>query len=102
MRFNAAEGLPIREFPRCATTALHSIKSRPAKVGDKLSTRWHGHAGFSASEDATASHGRAIWLRPIFPKDLAVLTWINANKNAKKSLKKGKIDITIWSGRPAL
>src|SRR5215831_13337999 len=35
--------------------SLHSIKSRPAKVGDKLTTRDFGTGtrGFAASEDAT-------------------------------------------------
>jgi hypothetical protein len=34
--------------------SLHSIKSRPAKVGDKLTTRYFGTGtkGFAASEDA--------------------------------------------------
>jgi hypothetical protein len=37
--------------------SLHSIKSRPAKVGDKLTTRNFGTGtrGFSASEDATVA-----------------------------------------------
>ena len=35
--------------------SLHSVKSRPAKVGDKLTTRNFGTGtrGFSASEDAS-------------------------------------------------
>ena len=35
--------------------SLHSIKSRPAKIGDKLTTRDFGTGtrGFAASEDAT-------------------------------------------------
>jgi hypothetical protein len=34
--------------------SLHNVRSRPAKVGDKLTTRdyWHGHAGVAASEHA--------------------------------------------------
>jgi hypothetical protein len=37
--------------------SLHSIKSRPAKVGDKLSTRDFGTGtrGFAASENATVA-----------------------------------------------
>ena len=37
--------------------SLHSIKSRPAKVGDKLTTRdfGTGTVGFAASEDATVA-----------------------------------------------
>jgi len=37
--------------------SLHSIKSRPAKIGDKLTTRDFGTGtrGFSASEDATVA-----------------------------------------------
>jgi hypothetical protein len=42
--------------------SLYSIKSRPAKVGDKLTTRDFGTGtrGFSASEDASV----AVCLRP--------------------------------------
>jgi hypothetical protein len=42
--------------------SLHSIKSRPAKVGDKLTTRDFGTGthGFSASEDASI----AVCVRP--------------------------------------
>ena len=42
--------------------SLHSIKSRPAKVDDKLTTRDFGTGtrGFSASEDASV----AVCLRP--------------------------------------
>jgi len=42
--------------------SLQSIKSRPAKIGDKLTTRdfGTGTGGFSASEDA----GVAVCLRP--------------------------------------
>ena len=42
--------------------SLHSIKSRPAKVGDKLTTRDFGTGtrGFAASEDANV----AVCIRP--------------------------------------
>ncbi len=42
--------------------SLHSVKSRPAKVGDKLTTRDFGTGtrGFAASEDATV----AVCVRP--------------------------------------
>ena len=42
--------------------SLHSIKSRPAKVGDKLTTRDFrtGTRGFAASEDANV----AVCIRP--------------------------------------
>ena len=42
--------------------SLHSIKSRPAKVGDKLTTRDFGTGtrGFAASEDANV----AVCVRP--------------------------------------
>jgi len=37
--------------------SLHSVKSRPAKVGDKLTTRdfFTGTRGFAASEDANVA-----------------------------------------------
>ena len=42
------------EFQMC-DYSLHSIKSRPAKIGDKLTTLNFGTGtrGFAASEDAT-------------------------------------------------
>ena len=42
--------------------SLHSVKSRPAKVGDKLTTRDFGTGtrGFAASEDASV----AVCVRP--------------------------------------
>ena len=42
--------------------SLHSIRSRPAKIGDKLTTRDFGTGtrGFSAAEDASV----AVCLRP--------------------------------------
>ncbi len=42
--------------------SLHNVKSRPAKVGDKLTTRDFGTGtrGFSASEDASV----AVCVRP--------------------------------------
>jgi hypothetical protein len=42
--------------------SLHSVKSRPAKVGDKLTTRDFGTGtrGFAASEDVSA----AVCVRP--------------------------------------
>ena len=46
-------GFPKRGVPKCVITALHNVKSRPAKVGDKLTTRDFGTGtrGFAASED---------------------------------------------------
>ena len=42
--------------------SLHSVKSRPAKIGDKLTIRDFGTGthGFSASEDASV----VVWVRP--------------------------------------
>ncbi len=42
--------------------SLHSVKSRPAKIGDKLTTRDFGTGtrGFAASEDASV----AVCVRP--------------------------------------
>ena len=57
--------------------SLHSIKSRPAKVGDKLTTRYFGTGtrGFAASEDSNVvvcvrpgtelSFGREVTCQPI-------------------------------------
>ena len=69
---DGAEGaFPIREFQRCVTTAFNTVRSRPAKVGDKLTTRDFGTCtrGFAAAEDARcgglrSSGNRACVFRP--------------------------------------
>ena len=55
-KIELAEGLSKRRSQMC-DYSLHSIKSRPAKVGDKLTTRDFGTGtrGFAASEDATVA-----------------------------------------------
>jgi hypothetical protein len=37
--------------------SLHNVKTRPAKVGDKLTTRYFGNgtSGFAASEDVNVA-----------------------------------------------
>jgi hypothetical protein len=51
-----AEGLSKARSQMC-DYSLHSIKSRPAKIGDKLTTRDFGTGtrGFAASEDANVA-----------------------------------------------
>src|SRR6516165_2744774 len=52
-KIELAEGaFPVGSSQMC-DYSLHSIKSRPAKVGDKLTTRYFGTGtrGFAASED---------------------------------------------------
>ena len=53
-KLQQAEGLSEGRSRMC-DYSLHSVKSRPAKVGDKLTTRNFGTGtrGFSASEDAS-------------------------------------------------
>jgi hypothetical protein len=43
--------------------SLHSVKSRPAKVGDKLTTHDFGTGtrGFAASEDVTSWSDAVKW-----------------------------------------
>src|SRR4249919_3826353 len=55
-KIELAEGLSNGRVPMC-DYSLHSIKSRPAIVGDKLTTRDFGMGtrGFAASEDATVA-----------------------------------------------
>ena len=55
-KIELAEGLSNGRVPMC-DYSLHSIKSRPATVGDKLTTRdfGTGTVGFAASEDATVA-----------------------------------------------
>src|SRR5215468_6774864 len=52
-KIDLAEGLSQLESSQMCDYSLHSIKSRPAKVGDKLTTRDFGTGtrGFAASED---------------------------------------------------
>src|SRR5690349_19661425 len=53
-RIEVAEGgCPDRGGPRMCDYSLHSVKSRPAKVGDKLTTHNFGTGtrGFAAAED---------------------------------------------------
>ena len=52
-----AEGCPNWGGPRMCDYSLHSVKSRPAKVGDKLTTHDFGTGtrGFAASEDVNVA-----------------------------------------------
>jgi hypothetical protein len=54
-KIELAEGLSKRRSQMC-DYSLHSVKSRPAKVGDKLTTRNFGTGtrGFAASEENVA------------------------------------------------
>lgn len=49
-------GLPTRGLKMC-DYSLHSVKTRPARIGDRLTTREFGTGtrGFSASEDASVA-----------------------------------------------
>jgi hypothetical protein len=49
-----AEGLSTGEVPQMCDYSLQHVRSRPAKVGDKLTTRDFGTGtrGFAAAEDA--------------------------------------------------
>jgi hypothetical protein len=55
-RIELAEGLSKGRSQMC-DYSLHSIKSRPAKIGDRLTVRDFGTGtrGFAASEDATVA-----------------------------------------------
>ena len=52
-RIELAEGLSRLGRSEMCDYSLHSVKSRPAKIGDKLTTRdfGTGTVGFAASED---------------------------------------------------
>jgi hypothetical protein len=47
------KGLPEREFPAMCDYSIQNVRSRPARVGDKLTTRDFGTCtrGFAAAED---------------------------------------------------
>jgi hypothetical protein len=62
MAVNALEFFWLRGFPEQGSAemcdySLHNVKSRPAKVGDKLTTRDFrtGTIGFASSEDASVA-----------------------------------------------
>ena len=95
--------------------SLHSIKSRPAKVGDKLTTRDFrtGTRGFAASEDANVavcvlpgtelSFAREVKCQPI-----GMLGWRETVQSSTrrrsfgKSTKKRSLPITMhWNFRTA-
>jgi hypothetical protein len=61
-KLELTEGLSHEGSSKMCDYSLHSVKSRPAKVGDKLTTRDFGTGtrGFAASEDA----GVAVCVRP--------------------------------------
>jgi hypothetical protein len=46
-------GLPKREFPQMCDYSIQNVRSRPARIGDKLTTRDFGTCtrGFAAAED---------------------------------------------------
>ena len=56
-KIELAEGLSQLESSQMCDYSLHSIKSRPAKVGDKLTTRDFGTGtrGFAASENSSVA-----------------------------------------------
>jgi hypothetical protein len=81
--------------------SLHSIKSRPAKVGDKLTTRYFGTGtrGFSASEEANvvvcvrpgtelsfaeevtfSASGLAGWWRKVINHKTAIFRQVNTER----------------------
>ena len=58
--------------------SLHHVKTRPAKVSDKLTTRNFGTGtrGFSASEDAKMRRGRCVvvvFKAPHFPRNWGLI-----------------------------
>ena len=73
--FDGAEGLSNKGIPEMCDFSLESIRSRPAKVGDKLVTRDFGTGtrGFAASDDP----GLAVCVLPgtelAFAGDVACL-----------------------------
>jgi len=57
LKFRGAEGASNKGVPEMCDYSLQTIKSRPAKVGDKLTTRDFGTCtrGFAAAEDAAVA-----------------------------------------------
>ena len=57
LKFRGAEGASNKGVPEMCDYSLQTVKSRPAKVGDKLTTRDFGTytRGFAAAEDAAVA-----------------------------------------------
>src|SRR5262247_1330093 len=57
LKFCGAEGASNKGVPEMCDYSLQTVKSRPAKVGDKLTTRDFGTCtrGFAAAEDAAVA-----------------------------------------------
>ena len=57
LKFRGAEGASNKGVPEMCDYSLQTVKSRPAKVGDKLTTRDFGTCtrGFAAAEDAAVA-----------------------------------------------
>ena len=57
LKLRGAEGASNKGVPEMCDYSLQTVKSRPAKVGDKLTTRDFGTCtrGFAAAEDAAVA-----------------------------------------------
>ena len=57
LKFRGAEGASNKGVPEMCDYSLQTVKSRPAKVGNKLTTRDFGTCtrGFAAAEDAAVA-----------------------------------------------
>jgi hypothetical protein len=102
-KIELAEGLSQRGRSEMCDYSLDSVKSRPAKVGDKLTTRDFGTGtrGFAASENATVavcvlpgtelsfadevrclSTGLLVWRDKVLNHKTAIFRQINKEKVA--------------------
>jgi hypothetical protein len=61
---DGAEGASNKGVPAMCDYSLQNVRSRPAKVGDKLTTRDFGTGtrGFAAAEDHAVADGRIVLL----------------------------------------
>jgi hypothetical protein len=102
-KIESAEGLSQRGRSEMCDYSLQSVKSRPAKVGDKLTTRDFGTGtrGFAASENASVavcvlpgtelsfvdevrclSTGLLVWREKVVNHKTAIFRQINKEKVA--------------------
>jgi hypothetical protein len=103
--FHRADGASNQGVPEMCDYSLHNVRSRPAKVGDKLTTRDFGTCtrGFSAAEDrgvavcvlpgtelafscpVTLTDYRFIagWKVEILPHTTAIFRQVNKNEPMK-------------------
>src|SRR5262249_19647048 len=97
-------GLPRKERLIMCDYSLHNVKSRPAKVGDKLTTRNFGLGtrGFSAPEDATTAVCVLPGTEIAFSQEPVCAASGFLGWGAKRSAQKRAISRRVTKARPGM